>query len=67
MASPELKHIGKILPAAMTRQIYSLQVEYVDDGNLLFVLFFVTVFGRTIIRTNHISNNSYDNISSLMI
>lgn len=44
MASPASKHIGKILPAAMTREIHYLQVEYTDDRSCLFVLFFFFLY-----------------------
>lgn len=64
MTSPASKHSGKILPATVTRQIYSSLVEYTDDGRLHFLpFFFFTVFGCAIIRPNHTSNNSCDNIS----
>jgi len=48
----------------MARQIYSLQVEYIGDRSLLFVVFFGTVYGYTIIRPKHTSDNSCDNVSN---
>lgn len=60
MVSPASNHIGKILPATMTRHIYYLQVEYIDDGSLGFVLFFFCTASSYIIRGNHISRNSCD-------
>lgn len=64
MVSSAPNHIGKILPGTMTRQIYYLQVEYIDDGSLAFVLFFFCTISSYIIRENHVSKNSGNVISS---